>query len=168
MRFLISAVLFSVLAASISGAELSDNLSPEAANLVMAPIRAMGQSRESIKEKLGPWISLETKTITNRHEVGQNDKTYTVKYDGLILTLYEVVKVKKEMLVSVRMTKNYPRILPELIGLKRGVVETRFGASKPGGETYKYALQDGIGENSVICKFDGDTLVQVEWSYYLD
>jgi hypothetical protein len=138
-------------------------------SLLMAPIMQLGQSRTAIISKLGRWISLETKTIVNRHDPDQKDNIYTIKYDGLILRVYRVAKHKKEMLVSVTMTKNYPRILPELIGLTRNVIESRYGTAKQvKGETFKYAIRDEIGENSMIIKYENNILMQIDWSYYVD
>jgi hypothetical protein len=138
-------------------------------SLLISPIKNIGQNCKSVKTKLGTWISLKTKTIANQHEVGQIDRLHTIKYDGLILTLYEVVKYKKEMLISVKMVKNYPGILPELIGMKKEDFKSRFGAAvHVEGNAYKYAVQDEIGENSVSFKFENNILVGIDWSYYLD
>jgi hypothetical protein len=137
-------------------------------DLLMVPIKSIGQSRKLIKSKLGPWVSLETKAIASEYVNGL-DKAYTIKYDGLILGIYEVAKSKKEMLIFVKMTKNYPQILPELIGLKKEMVESSVKQKMHlNGGVYRYSAHDDIGENSIICKFKNDVLIEIEWSYYVD
>lgn len=138
-------------------------------SLLMAPLKNIGQSRESARAKVGPWISSKTKTIANRHDADKIDNIYTLKYDGLILEIYEAVEWKKEMLLSVRMTQNQPRILPALIGSKREAIGSRFGPSEQtNSEELKYSVEDEIGKHSVIFKLHNNIVVNIQWSYYLD
>jgi hypothetical protein len=137
-------------------------------SLAMAPREILGDSRESIKMKLGPWISLETKQAENRHDPEQMDNYYILNYNGLIIIIIEASA--REMLLDIAMTQNYPGILPELIGLNRETIELRFGpANQPEGKYLKYtAVDDGYSQDTVGFIFEQDVVVSVEWSYYID
>ena len=134
----------------------------------MAPRDNLGESRESIQMKLGPWISLETKEVENRHDPEQMDNYYILNYNGLIIIIIEAFA--KEMLLDVTMTQNYPGILPELIGLNRETIELRFGpTNQPEGKYLIYtAVDDGYSQDTVSFIFEQDVVVSVEWSYYID
>jgi hypothetical protein len=137
-------------------------------SLAMAPRDNLGDSRESIKMKLGPWISLETKEAVNRHDPEQMDNYYFLNYNGLVIIIIEASA--REMLLDVTMTQNYPGMLPELIGLNRETVESRFGpANQPEEKYLKYtAVDDGYSQDTVSFIFEQDVVVSVEWSYYID
>ena len=141
---------------------------PEINSLAMAPWENLGESRESIKLKLGPWISLETKEAENRHDPELMDNYYILNYYGLIITIIEAFE--KEMLLDVTMTQNYPGILPELIGLNRETIELRFGpANQTEGKNVEYtAVDDAYSQDTVRFIFEQDVVVSVEWSYYID
>jgi len=96
----------------------------EVYSLVWAPVDNIGETREAIQKKLGLWISLETKEVENLYDSNQTDTVYILNYSGLILRIYEAAS--RDILVVVTMTQNYPGILPELIGLSRDKIESRY------------------------------------------
>jgi len=138
--------------------------------LVDAPKTNLGQRRESIRARLGPWVSLETREVPNLHEEGKIDHIYTIKYEGLVLGVYEVVAYKKEMLLAATMTRNWSHLLPELIGLDREALEGRFGPPSrivDGFLEYVSSKEDEA-EELVRIKMKGNTVEVVEWEYYVD
>jgi hypothetical protein len=138
--------------------------------LVDAPRKTLGNSRSSIQAKLGPWSSIKTEKVANRHEKGWIDNVYTITYDGLVLSVYDVVAWKKEMLIAVSMTKNSPKILPEFIGKTEAAISEKFGSpARASEEAIEYVpVRDVIGEDVVRFKLRHKIVVAVEWVYYID
>jgi len=142
--------------------------SVEQANvLVDAPIRRLGGSRASVQAQLGPPSSVRTEDFANRHDPGQRDQIHTLTYQGLVIRLYNVVAFKKEMLLSVRMTQNYPALLPELIGQhERAIISSLGSPTILAGEVWEY--QDAEGNDQMRIEFKDSVVVAVEWNYYVD
>jgi hypothetical protein len=138
--------------------------------LIEAPRRTLGNSRGSIQAKLGPWSSINTKKIPNRHEETWIDNIYSITYEGLVLHVYDVVAWKKEMLTAVSMTKNCSKALPQFIGTTKDAITERFGSpARATEEAMEYVpVLDSEGEDVVRFKLRDRVVVAVEWVYYID
>lgn len=154
---------------ALSEEEKTKSVAERISLLMNAPIESIGQSRETIKAKLGPWRTLTVDNVPNRHDPNQVDSVYDIGYDGLMLKVYKVGGFQKEMLVIVRMTKNYPGILPQLIGLQQNAIELRYG---PGVRTedqkLEYTVEDDFGVNSVSFVLGDGKVAAVQWAYYTE
>jgi hypothetical protein len=138
--------------------------------LIEAPRRALGNSRGSIQEKLGPWSSIKTEKIPNHHEETWIDNIYTITYDGLVLHVYDVVAWEKEMLTAVSMTKNCSKALPQFTGRTKDAITEKFGSpARATEEAMEYIpVLDSEGEDVVRFKLRDRIVVAVEWMYYID
>lgn len=137
--------------------------------LVNAPLRSIGQSRAGIRAKLGLWQALKVEKVHSRHDADQVDSVYTIAYGGLQLKIYEVGGFQKEMLISVRMEKNYPGVLPELVGMQEKAVELDYGiANKVEDQTLEYVVEDELGANGVSFLLQDGKVAAVEWTYYTE
>jgi hypothetical protein len=135
--------------------------------LVEAPIRGLGRSRDSIQAALGPPSSVRKEEVTNPHDPRQTDQVHTLTYPGLVIRIYDVVVFKKEILLSVRMTQNHSRLLPDLIGQNEKAIIASLGSPKTSGnEVWEY--HDEEGNDQVRIEFKDAAVVAVEWNYYLD
>lgn len=135
--------------------------------LIDAPIRRLGQSRASVQATLGPPSSVWKEEVANPHDPKQTDQVHTLTYPGLVLRLYDVVLFKKEILLSVRMTRNHPGLLPDLIGQNEKAIISSLGSPTiSGGEVWEY--HDEEGNNQVRIEFKDAVVVAVEWNFYLD
>lgn len=135
--------------------------------LVEAPIQRLGRSRASMQAALGPPAAVRTEQVANPHEPSQMDQIHTLTYPGLVIRLYDVVAFKKEMLLSVRMTQNYPGLLPELMGQNERTIISALGPPTISGrEVWEY--KDDEGNDQVRVEFKDAVVVAVEWNYYVD
>jgi len=135
--------------------------------LVEAPIQRLGRSRASVQAALGSPSSVRIEQVANPHLPSQVDQIHTLTYPGLVIRLYDVVAFKKEMLLSVRMTQNYPGPLPDLIGqTERAIISSLGPPTISGGTVWEY--HDDEGNDQVRVEFKDSVVVAVEWNYYVD
>ena len=139
--------------------------------LVNAPMKQFGKGRSAIQAKLGAPSSATSRQYQNRHDPTQIDLIHTLSYQGLVIRIYDVVAFKKEMLGSVRMTRNRPGILPELIGKDERAIKAMFGVPhRKKGTLFEYnpVYDDEPGEDVVVIEFRNSIVEAVEWDFYLD
>jgi hypothetical protein len=137
--------------------------------IAAAPRKILGNSRSSIREKIGPWSSIKIENVANRHAEGWIDNIYTLTYDGLVLSVYDVVAWKKEMLIAVSMTKNRPNLLPELIGKTEAAIIKRFGPPvRASQETIEYFTVGDEFNDVLKVKLRHKIVAEVEWVYSID
>ncbi|MCJ7547957.1 MAG: hypothetical protein MUP30_14265 [Deltaproteobacteria bacterium] len=139
--------------------------------MVNAPMKEFGKGRTAIQAKLGAPSSVTTEQIINRHDPKQIDLIHTLSYRGLVIRIYDVVALGRELLASVRMTDNRPDILPELIGKNERDIRVMFGDPDiKKGTLFKYApiYHDEPGGDVVRIEFRNSVVVAVQWDFYLD
>jgi hypothetical protein len=135
--------------------------------LVAAPIKKLGETRGSVEAKLGPPLAVTVERVPNAHTPTQIDEIQTLTYQGLLIRVYKVVELGKEMLLSVRMTQNHPKVLPDLIGRYRKDIVSSFGSPQNAkGEAWEY--DDMERHDSVRIEFKGAVVGAVQWDYYVD
>jgi hypothetical protein len=81
---------------TLSEEEKINSVAERISLLMNAPIESLGQSRETIKSKLGLWRTLTVDNVPNRHDPDQVDSVYDIGYDGLMLKVYSVGGFHKE------------------------------------------------------------------------
>ncbi len=140
--------------------------------LVSAPLKNLGENLTSVQSKLGTPSDLNTERLTNRHDPKQTDQIHTLTYKGLIVRIYDVPSLKKEMLLTVRLTENKPGLLPELIGQSQKTIKEKLGdPMRVDGAIFTYVPVynvDEPGEDVVKIHFNNSIVSSVEWNYYVD
>ncbi len=139
--------------------------------LVRAPLQKLGTCYKDISGVVGQPVSLSSEEIPNTHQPSQIDRITTIRYDGLVIRTYEVSVGGKEMLLSVRMTRNRPGILPLLIGASEKSIKATYGGPRYlKGNMFVYVLDDvdDTGEDAVNIEFENSLVVAVEWNFYVD
>lgn len=151
----------------------SDEVNIERVNeLVNTPIKQLGESTHSVQAILGTPSTSVVDQLANRHNPKQKDQIYTLTYKSLVVRIYDATSIKKEMLLSVRMTENQPGVLPELIGKTEKFIKDQFGEPQSKDiNTFKYIPVYNIdepGEDVVKIEFKNSLVSAVEWDYYTD
>jgi len=139
--------------------------------LISAPAQHLGKSAATIVAALGKPLSISSEDTPNKHQPSQIDRIKTITYEGLVISIYDVVAYEKEMLLSVRMTRNRPGILPALIGEDENAIKANYGNSEHvRGTIHDYVLTDGddTASDMVSIDFNESKVVTVEWSYFVD
>ncbi len=160
------------------GAEVSEPQGPLGTSftenlrvLAGIPVQQFGRSTAAMTAKLGPPLSMRSKDVSNKHEPSQIDRIKTFNYKGLVVSIYDVVIYKKEILLSVRMTKNRPGVLPVLIGKDEKSIKTKYGnPDRVERHIHEYVLADyeDTGIDRICIEFRNSSVVAVEWNYYVD
>lgn len=157
-----------------SGQQLVILYADKVNTLINMPITHFGNSRSSVQAKLGAPSNVKTEPFTNWHNPEQIDYIHTLTYPGLDIMLYDVVAYKRQFLISVRMTKNYPDLFPKLIGKDKKAVESMLGPPHiRDGTVYKYFSPLGVeseigGDDEVKIDFRNSVVEAVQWYFYID
>ncbi len=173
----LASVLLLQIAASAIAAEVMSptgqapgSFSENVRALVRVAAQKLGGGDETIVSTLGQPPSVSSEDIPNKHQPSQIDQIKTLRYEGLVIRLYNVVAFKKEMLLSVRMTRNLPETFPLLIGASDKTIRDKYGdPERVEGTIHRYVLRDDeSGQDMVNIEFADSAVSAVEWSYYVD
>lgn len=123
-------------------------------------------------DRLGEPRRVEAQPIENRHVPGQVDTLRTLVFDGLEVEVYAVAD-GKELLQEIRVTgPGYETAEGLRVGSTRSEVREAFGApvySEGDAATYEVrSAPDDPTPTQLQIRYDGDRVVAMAWSYYVD
>ena len=125
--------------------------------------------KESILKNLPEKGDVKSVDMENRHDQAITDRHHTITAPGLTITIYEAVKLKKQLIEGVVITGNQvPLKHGVTIGMKPKDVEKIFGppAEKKNNE-YIYSSSDAVPV-TVIFSFNKDKLKKILIAYRID
>lgn len=148
----------------------SGELGIELAALVEARLNPEpGTERLSLLDSLAPPLRVETEPTENRHVPDQIDTLRTLHYDGLRLTLYDVSASESTILTEIEVTGGQYALREGLrVGDTRENTEDALGPpDERENGTYVYEYSNGA-PHYLRLYFSGDTVSEIEWSFYYD
>lgn len=125
--------------------------------------------KDSIMKNLPEKGEVKSIDKENRHDPAITDRHHTITAPGLTVTVYEAVKLKKELIEGLVITGNQiPMKHGVSIGMSTSELEKIFGppAEKKNGE-YTYSSSDAVPV-TVIFYFSSDKLEKILLAYRVD
>ena len=137
------------------------------------PRRVMGQTRESVIEKLGLPHKSEATKIKNLHVENVYDIYQCFYYEGIQVVIFRSGYEKdREFLSAVTLQKNTDLFdLPIRIGDSASDVKRLLGEPDRLDKhrlVYLDLYSEGPGSDSIDFFFEGETVKQIQWQYFLD
>jgi len=140
--------------------------------LINAPARQFGQSRESVIRALQEPLHIATVEFPNIYNPDVMDRIYKLVYKGVEVEIYAVPQTGTEFLWSVALTRDMPEITygihmgdaPEAIEGLLGMPEERTTETC----TYRYGESNNSGTDTLTFTFEKKSLVEICWEYFLD
>jgi hypothetical protein len=110
------------------------------------------------------------KEVANPYYPDQNDTISSITCDGLEAGFQTVTAITREYLIFVKLTKNLPGLLPDLIGNDISDLMTRYRLKgEIRGDIVEYFPEsDEIGMTFIRFRLKDTKVQSVEWISYVD
>lgn len=142
-------------------------------DLIDLPRRVMGQTQESVIEKWGLPQRSEAKKAKNLHVKNVYDLYQCLTYEGIQVVIFRSGYAEdREFLSAVTLQKNIVLLdLPIRIGDSASDIKRLLGEPDEMDEhrlVYLDLYSEGPGSDRIDFSFEGDTVKQIQWQYFLD